>query len=255
MAKLDLADKYQKAIDEAVTLAVSDTVGLMKLVEGKSITEIENLIKGLLPEITETYGAVVGQLSTAYYEEARRLANLSTDYEPVVADSKLLVKTQDSAKFAVASLVGGSTTDEVASVLSGGVQRIINGVNRETISFNIVTDPDGTLYQRIARPDGCAFCLTIASVAKLVTEEYGKKYHDNCHCRTVPVFAGEKAIRPDYYDAFENEYYKASAELGQARREAGYFDYKRNEAAKRFPNLTMTTKNILPIIRKNTGKP
>jgi hypothetical protein len=41
---------------------------------------------------------------------------------------------------------------------------------------------------------------------KVRTSSYAARFHANCHCTIQPLFKGEKPVRPDYYDAFEDEY-------------------------------------------------
>jgi hypothetical protein len=267
MPKIQRADKYQKAIDNVVKLAVADTVGLMKIVEGRPLEEVAEILRDTMPVVTDTYGAVVGELSTSYYDEARADANLSTTYKAVVADTDIPTKTQESIGYTISKIAKGSEFEVATATLSGSVQRIVNDVNRATISYNIVTDPDGTLYQRVASPDSCSFCLAIAAKAELLTEEWGKKYHDDCRCRSVPVFTGEKPIRQPYYEKFEQDYDRAKIEI-ESKRFDVYPEWEAEWKAsggrmgknltrdflKAYPELSLTTENILSGVRSNTGR-
>lgn len=253
MPNLVLADYYQKQINDVVTLAVADAVGLLNLIKDEPLRDAAGAMRDNLPVIGETYGAVVGQLSTDYYDAARAEAQVASSYVATVGDFPVEKTIQEGVGYAVAKIAQGSVFEEVATAIGGTIQRSLNGVNRTTISYNIVTDPDGTRYQRVPAANACAFCRTMAAVAEVQTDDYFSKYHDFCHCRSVPVFAGQKPYRADYYDEIENEYYKAVGELSKQRQEAGYYQYKRKEAAQKFPELRMVTENILPIVRQNTG--
>jgi hypothetical protein len=267
MPKIQRADKYQKAINDAVKLAVADTVGLMKIVEGKPLEEAAAILRDTMPIVTDTYGAVVGELATSYYDESRAAANLSTTYKAVVADTNIEALTQDSVGYTISKIAKGTEFEVATATLSGSVQRIVNDVNRQTISYNIVTDPDGTMYQRVASANSCAFCLTIAAKAELMTSDWGKKYHDDCRCRSVPVFTGEKPIRMPYYDKFEQEYDQAKISIESQRFDI-YPDWEAQWKAsggrmgknlnrdflKAYPELSLTTENILSGVRSNTGR-
>lgn len=267
MTRIQRADKYQKAINDAVKLAQADTVGLMKIVEGKPVEEVAAILRDTMPVVTDTYGSVVGELATSYYDEARAEANLATTYKAIVADTDISAKTQDSIGYTISKLVKGTDFQVATNTLSGSVQRIVNDVNRQTISYNIVTDPDGTLYQRVASADSCAFCLTIAAKAELLTEEWGKKYHDDCRCRSVPVFTGQKPIRMDYYEQFDKEYDQAKIAI-ESKRFDIYPEWEaqwkasggrmgknlKRDFLKEYPELSLTTENILSGVRSETGR-
>lgn len=251
---LRLASNHQKSIDQAVALAAADTVDLMTIVGTQPVPVMAAELRSNLPAITGVYSSVVGQLAINYYDEARIGAGVETAYAAYAAEYAVETEVQKAIGYSMALATKGSTVEAVQSTLVGHVQRIINGVNRETIRQNINNDPSGDRYQRVPSPGACSFCMTLAAVAELKTEDYFTKYHSYCHCRTIPVFAGQKPYRPSYYDDFQNEYYKAVGELSKEREAVGYSDYKRKEAAAKFPDLTITTPNILRKVRVNTGR-
>jgi hypothetical protein len=249
-----LASNHQKSIDQAVALAAADTVDLITVIETQPVPVMAAELRANLPAITGVYSTVVGQLATTYYDEARTAANVEAAYAAYAAEYTVETEIQKAIGYAMALKTKGSTFEAVQSTLVGHVQRIINGVNRETIRQNINKDPNGLRYQRVPSAGACSFCMTLAAVAELTTEDYYTEYHSYCHCKTIPVFSGQTPYRPSYYDDFQNEYYKAVGELSQERQDAGYSDYKRREAASKFPELTITTPNILRKIRVNTGR-
>jgi len=62
-------------------------------------------------------------------------------------------------------------------------------------------------YQRIARPNACTFCRVVALNQYTSFAEDGG-YHKNCYCYAVPIFNGQTAFRPDYYEEFERQYFQ-----------------------------------------------
>lgn len=251
---LALANSHQKSVDQAVALAAADTLDLMSIIGQQPVPVLARELRANLPAITTVYSTVVGQLAVNYYDEARNGANVVAAYAANAAEYAVETEVQKAIGYSMALTTNGSTVEAVESTLVGHVQRIVNNVNRETITQNINKDPSGIRYQRVPSAGACSFCMTVAAVAELTTEDYYTQYHSFCHCKTIPVFAGQTPYRPAYYDEFQNEYYKAVGELSSEREEVGYSNYKRNTASKMFPDLTITTPNILRKIRANTGR-
>lgn len=267
MPRLLKADAYQKQVNDIVTLAVADVVGLTTLLRDEPLPDLAGQLRTTLPAVATTYGTVTGQVASTYYDSARADARLESIYASTVPELSFSEKIQANIGYAIGSLVKSNNWDTFVSSLSGGMQQAVTGGGRETISYNIVTDPDGTMYQRVPSANACSFCMTVASVAELQTEDYYTKYHDFCHCRTVPVFTGQQPLKMPYYEKFQQEYTQANNELVEERakvREAWLKEWKAQggrtgknltrDFARANPDYTLTTENILRIVRKNTGR-
>ena len=267
MSILPLADAYQTAVDDVATLAIADTVNVLNELEGATVAETAGVLRQTLPELTATYGEAAGVITTQYYNEVRATSSsLTTEYTPVVQSSKVVDLTQDSIGFTAAQLSKGVQYGTVISTLAGSVQRIVNGVGRDTLAWNVVKDPDGTLYKRVPNVDACAFCRTMAAVAK-PSNEYYVHFHNNCRCRSVPVFRGQEVPSFPGDEETKKAYALAGKELERQRKEARKeFDkklearglYTGGRAAGRAflaanPELTYTTKNYLRLMRQITG--
>lgn len=251
---LRLANDHQQSINQAVALAAADTVDLMTVVGTQPVPIMARELRANLPAITGVYATVVGQLATNYYDTARSEINVVAAYAANAAEYAVETEISKAIGYAMALTTKGSTIEAVESTLVGHVQRIVNGVNRETIRQNIAQDPSGIRYQRVPSAGSCSFCMTLAAVAELTTEDYFTEYHSYCRCKTIPVFVGQQPYRPAFYDDFQNEYFKAVGELSKEREDVGYSNFRRREAASRFPELTITTPNVLRKIRTNTGR-
>lgn len=108
---------------------------------------------------------------------------------------------------------------DAENALSMGVNRMVQDVYRETISFNSQEDSFSSGYQRVASPLACAFCLVVALNEYTTFEESGG-YHDHCNCSTVPIFRGVSAFEPDYYSGFREDYDTAFAQADGASADA-----------------------------------
>jgi hypothetical protein len=127
-------------------------------------------------------------------------------YSPVTIDvKKVLTKNIESVVgYSMSKYTNGDFAN-AAEALESGVSRMVENIYRDTIATNSEFDNFAQGYQRVASPLACAFCMTVALNEYTTFEESGG-YHDHCSCSTVPIYGGMKAYRPDYYEAFENDY-------------------------------------------------
>lgn len=99
---------------------------------------------------------------------------------------------------------------EAQAYLGQAVARTVANVYRQTHVANSEKDPVASGYQRVASANACAFCLVV-SLNKYTTFDASGGYHDHCSCTTVPIFKGQEAFRPDYYDEFQTIYEQGRA--------------------------------------------
>lgn len=111
--------------------------------------------------------------------------------EPVVGASMALV-TQDR-------------WDEAVTLLASGVDRAVANLFRETIAGAVTSDGFAKGFQRVASPTACAFCLMVC-LNEYTSFDASGGYHNDCRCDTVPIFRGDSAYHPDYYDTFKQVY-------------------------------------------------
>lgn len=207
-----------------------------------------------MPAIATEYSAAAEILAQSYYDESRSLAPaLTVAYSATVAAYNPLPDLESSIGYSVARLTKGGNPASVLGVLAGTMQKTVANADRETISFNVVEDPDGTVFERIPQQDACAFCLSMAAVAELQTKSFMSKYHGYCRCVTMPVFTGQSATKLPIYGQVNEAYDLAGKQLQAERRAAGYNTLRSKTAAKRFPELTLTTENYLRKMRQVTG--
>lgn len=247
-------------------LVVTDTVAALDLVKDAPVPEMAYKLRENLPVIADEYAAVAEQLALDYYEAARAEAAVASDYTPTRVAVNTAETVQGGIGYAIANVTNGSSWEAVMGTLTGTMQRAVRSAERVTISWNISTDPDGTLYERVPSATACAFCITMAAVAKFRTEDYFQKYHDNCHCTSRPVFTGQsatelpvyaeardafnasykslKATRDEVYPVWEAEWKASGGRMGK--------NLKR-DFLKAYPELSLTTPNILSGVRKTTG--
>jgi hypothetical protein len=207
-----------------------------------------------MPAISETYSGAAVILAQSYYDESRSLAPaLATAYAAKVSAYNPVPDIDSAIGYSIARLTNGGDPSKVLGMLAGTMQRSVANADRQTISFNIAEDPDGTMYERIPQQNACAFCLTMAAVAELQTENFFTKYHDYCRCVTMPVFTGQSSTKLPIYSQVNEAYDLAGKQLQSERQAVGYNTMKSRVAAKKFPELTLTTENYLKKMRQTTG--
>lgn len=234
------------------TVAIAETVAVMNTLEGEAVPRTAYVLREVLPQITETAGAAAGLLSVNYYEEVRADSDAKSAYTPVVRSAQVAEVTQASIGFSIAQITKGVAFSTVIDTLAGNVQRAVTGVDRETLYYNVVTDPDGTRYQRVPQGDSCAFCRTMAAVVE-ASEEIAH-FHSFCRCSSLPVFKGQEPVELPGFEQTRKAYSLANQELTARRRATpDFYALRPRQRAKKYPDLMLTTENHLRLMRQITG--
>lgn len=247
-----LAREHAQNVDSIATVAMAQTVAVMNELEGETVPRTAYVLREVLPGITETLGVATGTLSVNYYEELRASSAATTSYDPVVRNNQVGEIVEKSIGFSMAQLTKGIAYATVIDTLAGNVQRAVAGVDRETLYFNIAVDPDGTRYQRVPTANACAFCRTMAAVAR-ETEDEISHFHSFCRCASIPVFKGQEPIELPEYKQIREAYALANKELDRQRAEVNYIGLRKRDAMKLYPDLAITTQNQLRLMRQITG--
>lgn len=231
---------YSSAIDGLSTLATRDVKSVLDSLEGSNPIEFRDALVAALPDVLDPYGNLAGEVAAQWYMELREASGVVEIFESDSLLSPDRERSEVLARWAVAPLFAQSDST-VLSLLSGGVQRLISGVGRDTIQDNILRDPVRVGYSRIPRPGCCSFCGMLASRGAVYASAesaggvvgrgvsaastagkvggQGKgvkargslavgstKYHDHCHCVAAPVFVGDtyhKEIEQTYTAMYE----------------------------------------------------
>lgn len=250
---MTLLSEHRANLDNVSTLAIADVVGATELLKDRPVPELAYQLRLALPEIAATYASVAETLAVDYYDNSRALAEVGSTYEAQRIDYDARTPMENSIGYSIAQKTKGSTFEAFQSILAGSIQRAVNGADRGTISFNVATDPDGTYYERVPSGTACSFCLTMAAVAEFKTNDYYAKFHGFCRCTSRPVFTGQSPTELPIYSQVRSAYSLANKELRRQREAAGFYEMKTRAAAKKFPDLTMTTENHLRLVRQITG--
>lgn len=251
MQLLQAASNHRKAVLDATKLAQADAMGAVALLKDQPLKDFAGQLRATLPSIANTYASVVGLLSTTFYDQSRAQAKADGSFAATAALMDLSI-IDAGIGYSVAQTANGATLERVQFTLAGAIGRAIAGVDRTTIFDNAQRDTQAT-YRRVATAKGCAFCLTMAAVAEVQYTADAASFHDHCSCINVPVFSGQSFSEPAIYGTVRQHYADAVSEIQVQRELVGYNSMRSKQAAKAYPHLTLTTSNILSIVRQTTG--
>lgn len=251
MELLQAASRHRKAVLDLVKLAQADAMGAVELLKDAPLQDFAGELRKTLPAIASTYGSASALLSTTFYDQSRLQAKVKSQFkaEPSALDLGII---DAGIGYTVSKQANSATLEDVKTTLAGVIGRAVAGVDRTTIFDNTQRDPQAT-YRRVASADGCAFCITMAAVAQVQYSEDAASFHDHCSCVNVPVFEGQHFSEPKIYATVRQHYDDAVSEIQVKRELVGYNNMRSRQAAKAFPDLTLTTPNILAIVRQTTG--
>ena len=150
-----------------------------------------------IPEVIAYYSLGSSALAADYYDESRLVAGARGRFtaEPVIPDRT--EKIRRAARWAAAALVVPDVTQTPESRIAEVVQLEVARAHRDTITENRKRDPEAAGWKRIARGDGCKFCLMLAAKGTVYTKASARfASHANCNCTAQPWFKGQPIDEP-----------------------------------------------------------
>lgn len=248
---MSLTSEHRKNLNQASTLAMADTVQLTEVLKDLPPKNFLYELRFNLPYVSRQYSTVTSILGADYYNAQRARVQLDSNFVATPVEIDWNTPTQAAVGYAGNQLAKGATFESIQTQLAGAVQRITQSGDRETISKAVTLDPDGTRYERVPAAGACTFCLTMAAVAEVQRDSYFDGYHNFCRCVLRPVFTGQSGTYLPIYDKVRDGYASAGEELQREREAVGYLDIPRKQRVKLYPDLALTTKNHLRIMRRD----
>lgn len=248
-----LLTNHRKQLDDLTAIATAEVVGAITLYGDLPLQEFAGNMRQATTSITDTLAPISSTLAVDFYDATRAQANVDTAYSATKVDYDYGTQLEKSVGYAIAQTAKGSTKEAVTGLFAGAVQLALNNVDRFTISGNVTFDPGATRWVRVPTSGGCAFCLSMAAIPDLYLKSEYQKWHDNCRCVSRPLFGREKAPELPVYKEIRAAYSDAVSEINVQREIVGYNKLRSRQAAAKYPDLTLTTPNILKIVRQTTG--
>ena len=209
MSQIQAANNHKKVISDLATLAGADASAALVSLSGQPLGRIGSELRQVVPAIVDTYGTAASLVSVDYYMTQRRAANVmgAKPFRPTLKSSYPVAKNVEGTIGYTMSRIAASEVSTLAgaAALTGGLQRIIAGIDRALIGDNVAADPIATRYQRLASPNACGFCILIAVQAEWEMQADTGGFHNSCQCVNVPLFEGQEFDKPSYWAEWEDK--------------------------------------------------
>lgn len=188
--------RLHSAVARLAGLADADADAVWRQVS--TAAQAREALAEILPAIIDKYGTAAATLAAEWYDQHRASLDIAGGFRAAPVD--LGDRGAEAlAGWAVTPLFAESPAWDAAKVrLSGGLQRRIADMSRETVMRNSVADPHATGWQRVTDGNGCAFCVMLAGRGAVYSEASADfASHDKCGCGAVPAFDGlPKPVKP-----------------------------------------------------------
>lgn len=182
LAQLEELSRFNAA---AVASIPVELRALRSSLAGASAEVSRDALLEVAPGLVDRHGALVAAGSAEWFERVRRsevggsfAARLGVLPDPDVV--------RRNVRWAAGALFEDGRVSPFET-LAGSLSRQVLDVGRGTIRENVNRDPRAVGWNRIARADGCDFCVMLAGrggVYKKATADFAS--HDHCKCRAAP---------------------------------------------------------------------
>lgn len=228
----------QYILSQVNVLASEQIVLLWNHAEALQDVEFAAFVKQAFPELVTPFAATASDLAATWYDESPS----PTNYIAKPAALPDLKQLESSADWAL----GANGRDAIAR-MQGTAQRAIFDSARDTIVSNAQSE-SGSTWARYASANACAFCALMATRDNIYASEhsalhvvgrgkdfstnfnpdgtrkaggqaggvklrgaqqFGEKYHDDCHCVAIEVRPGGSYEPPQHVQDWKQAYDKA----------------------------------------------
>lgn len=221
----------QLALSAALLQAVRELWAATK--PSSSPESLRSFREGVFVMVTQ-FSQAAASLAMDYYADARRNAGITDvpQLRLVPTPPRSLV---DAGLDWAERAIGPDSEARFLSRVEAAAQKAVLDTSREQVIASVAGDDLALGFRRVARPDACAWCLTLtmrrstrgstgdqhvgvyktrASAGQTLSPNtLGEvnRYHDNCHCGVQPVFAIGDAGLPDWMADIQRLYETSTA--------------------------------------------
>lgn len=236
-------DARRAGLFDTTTTATADLVGYYQTIQNESPDAVAAQLRAAAPAVVAEYGEIAGTMAADWYEQTRPVTGfLATTATPSIADA-----LPGMLGWALQPLFADTGSDALTRLV-GGVQRLVALFDRSTIDLNATRDPLAGTSKRLATSSACAFCIYMA----VATDAEHGHYHDHCNCLPAPEWKGDALPSPP--EAWQNAYESAYHAISRGQTEIpDWYSMKRKERGAKYPELQLTTKNIVARMRESLG--
>ena len=211
MASLAEVNTMRTLMDQLNAMAGRDLRQLVAETVGRGIlspAEVTALMVDTLPALLDPYAATIAELATDFYVADRENSDSTSRFTPGVVALPEERRVAALAGWGTSVLVDQpGATGAVLDRLTGGAQRVLFDVERDTTWELAASDPEPVRYQRMTTSaEPCDFCRVLASRGAVYSAESSRGVVG----RGVPVgkhklakgvrSRGPRAVGEDYHD-------------------------------------------------------
>lgn len=208
----------------------------LAVVSAAAVSELQDVAEGSLglmleavPLIVPSYYDAAGALAVAWYDELRVEADVAAPYVPqIIGDPATDWIEREIEK--QAKLLEAGLDDAVQQILDDAAALAAKEVARgfrDSMIGNTRQDQEAIGWSRIARPDGCKFCVMLADKGAVYRSESTAIFaaHTNCNCAARPEFRGGDHGPEATVEQYLASSRRAKSERAQAARNARVREY------------------------------
>jgi hypothetical protein len=223
-----LLKRNQANIRQVNKILVDEALKVTALAAGFNQDQMGGFLREVIPGLIDEYGNVNAAAALEYYND-QRLAALGRNPGRAAArrQAERFARARLESEIYIASLpqfdieakaepiIGYAMSmytkngfDSMRPELANALTRAVASFNRDTLLYNSALDRSVVGVQRVAEPNACSFCRTVAFGSRnnkyqpRITS-YAPNWHNNCNCSIETIYEGDSLYRPDYYDEFE----------------------------------------------------
>lgn len=154
---------------------------------------VRDALMDVLPLLADEYGTAASVMAADWYDDVRVAAEVAGLFQAEPVPPPTSARFEALARWGVDPLFAADPAADVALTrISGGMQRIIADMHRETVVQSSLLDPAALGWRRVGQGDNCGFCNMLIGRGDVYSQKgVAFKSHDHCNCIAAAVFQGE----------------------------------------------------------------
>ena len=183
----------REALIGLTRLAEADLRRLWVRIANQPPEAVRDALMDVLPLLADEYGTAASVMAADWYDDVRVAAEAAGLFQAEPVQPPTSARFEALARWGVDPLFAADPAADVALTrISGGMQRIIADMHRETVVQSSLLDPAALGWRRVGRGDNCGFCNMLIGRGDVYSQKgVAFKSHDHCNCIAAAVFQGE----------------------------------------------------------------
>lgn len=195
--------RFRSGLVDVSKMAQSDLRRLIRKVDLSKGKQARDDLGEVFEPLAQEYAGLSAAMAAEWFEDVRIGDGVDT---PFTADIASLddYQVKSTAYSAGAPLVEGGLTTDAANLYVWGINKLVMGAASGTILANTEADSEAYGWKRIARANGCDFCVMLTGRGGVYRSESTAAFaaHDHCGCTAAPSWdSSAKEVPVRCYEA------------------------------------------------------